>query len=145
MTGLCVGKPAEWWSPEHDGARLALGLCSVCPGRPRCLDGDPRPHGVIRAGIAWTDDGRPLPVCPCGYPDWDYRGGPTNRVCPRCRIPDVPIPDRLALRRRRVITLAARMSDGQIADRLGVSAKTVRVDRIAAGLIRRPGVKAVAP
>jgi hypothetical protein len=136
---LCVGKPPEWWEPANDGARLALTLCRACPNLTRCPGGDPNPHGVIRAGAAYNDAGTAVPVCPCGRPVTDFRGG-TIPPCPRCRVPDVPIPDPTALRRRRVeICARAGMPDGMIAVRLGVSAKTVRNDRIAAGIRRTAG------
>jgi len=143
VTRRCVGKPADWWTPDDDGARLAIALCRGCPALARCTTEDPHPHGVIRAAVPYSDDGQVLQLCPCGYPDLAYRGG-ARTVCGRCRTPDVPIPGAVDLRRRRVAALAARLTDQQIADQLGVSARTVRDDRVATRRLRQPGPKAVA-
>lgn len=86
-TGLCMTRPPEWWDLGNDGNRLALLLCNACPRVARCGEGDPKPHGVILAGIAWADSGVALPICWCGYPQTNYRGG-TAADCPRCRVPD---------------------------------------------------------
>ncbi len=139
MVARCAGKPLDWFTPADDGARLALALCRPCPLLAACPSYDPDPHGVILAGVPYSDAGLPLPLCRCGYPVADHRGV-TASACPRCRVPDVPIPDPTALRRRRVEILArADTPDGQIALRLGVSAKTVRNDRLAAGIRRQAG------
>lgn len=107
MNRLCVGKPSDWWEPADDGARLALMLCSVCPARDEC---GPEPeHGVIRGGVAWSDAGERLPLCPCGYPV----PNPGRADCFRC-VPrwDTRIPrSRLRQRRRR---LSADVLLGQI-------------------------------
>ena len=80
---LCPTRPAEWWDPFDDGARLAIALCRSCPGRGACLDGA-KPAGVIQAGIAFDDFGKPLPLCPtCGYP----RTGRPAATCARCAVP----------------------------------------------------------
>ena len=92
---LCTTRPADWWDLGDDGNRLALGLCRVCPSLKRCADGDPRPHGVIRAAVAFADTGVPLPVCDCGYPHTTYRGGVVT-CCTRCRVPAVPLMSRKA-------------------------------------------------
>lgn len=89
---LCAGLPAGWWTPDDDGARLAQAICRRCPAQPGCLDGDPQPHGVIRAGRAYSDAGKVLPDCEvCGRPCADYRGG-TPR-CRVCTVPDMALPD----------------------------------------------------
>lgn len=51
-----------------DGNRLALMLCSVCPAADWCALGDLNPHGIIRAGVAYDDDGSVLSLCSCGRP-----------------------------------------------------------------------------
>lgn len=96
MTALCVGKPAEWWSPEDPGARLAIAICRRCPNVFDCADGDPNPAGVIRGGVAYSDTGTPMAECPtCGYPRPARATG-----CSRCEMtargeldPDEPEPD----------------------------------------------------
>lgn len=134
---LCQGKPPEWWEPTDQGARLALTLCRACPFLTRCPTGDPTPHGVIRAAVAYGDTGKPLPVCPCGYPVADYTGG-TAGPCTRCRTPDVPIPDPAAVRRRAVLLLVRDGAcDRTIAAQMKMSRRTVKNHRYAAG-IRRP-------
>lgn len=141
---LCRGQPPEHWEPANDGARLALALCRTCPDLAACPAGDPAPHGVIRAGVAYADTGAPLPVCPCGYPVADYTGG-TVPPCARCRVPDVPVPDRTLVRRRAVRLLVRDGAcDGRIAAELGISRKTARNTRYAVGVRRRPGRQAVA-
>lgn len=87
--GLCFTRPADWWSPDDDGARLALLLCRACPRLNRCEDESGKEYGVIRAGVAYGDDGRVLPLCACGYPNRHRRGGTgrTNTRCHRCAVP----------------------------------------------------------
>lgn len=87
MRQLCLFKPSDWWETGDDGNRLALALCGRCPARAAtCPGGDPRPYGVIRAGIAYSDTGSPLPVCGCGYPADDRRATEASR-CRRCAPP----------------------------------------------------------
>lgn len=82
---LCATRPADWWEPRDDGARLAIALCRACPALTQCPDGDPHPAGVIRAAVAYADTGAALPECPtCGYPQLNAR-------CRRCRVPATPI------------------------------------------------------
>jgi hypothetical protein len=136
---LCRGRPPEWWTPEDVGARLALALCRACPTLARCPDGDPHPHGVIRAAVAYSDAGKPLPTCPCGYPDTAYTGG-TITACGRCRVPDVPIPDPVTVRRLAVKLLArGGLHDQRIAAELGVSRRTARALRYQVGVRYRRG------
>ncbi|MFY1686453.1 helix-turn-helix domain-containing protein [Plantactinospora sp. WMMB782] len=136
----CHGKPADWWDTGDDGNRLALALCGVCPTRDgdTCTAGipDPHPHGVIRAGIAYSDTGRRLPICRCGYPQDDYLGGqPTD--CRRCRVPDVPIPDPRRVFRWRVRDLhLAGIREAEMARLLGRSPSTIRAVRTAEGWTR---------
>lgn len=80
---LCATRPAEFWDSLNDGARLAIAICGPCPGRATCLD-DEKPAGVIRAGIAFDDFGKPFPLCAtCGYP----RPGRSDTRCRRCDVP----------------------------------------------------------
>lgn len=100
---ICVTRPADWWDTGDGGNRLALGYCSVCPSRSgtTCTAGlpDPHPHGVIRAGVAYSDSGKALPICSCGYPQTNYRGGATSG-CPHCSVdPTIPIPVAREVRR----------------------------------------------
>jgi hypothetical protein len=81
---ICTRLPAEWWHVGDDANRLAILLCRVCPFLPRCDNG--RQYGVIRAGVAWSNDGRPLPLCACDYPNTtDPRS--SVKVCRRCAPP----------------------------------------------------------
>ena len=83
---LCHGRPPQWWTPADPGARLALAICRRCPGRDDCLDGDPQPAGVIRAGVAFADDGTAYRPCPdCGYP----KTGSTYQPCGHCGVPSL--------------------------------------------------------
>lgn len=113
MTPLCATRPSEWWEPADPGARLALALCRVCPALPSCLDGDPRPYGVIRAAAAWSDEGKPLPICACGYPNCsDQKMRRPYLLCSRCRPPRIRIMsvkayDRLRQKRKRQEAKAA--------------------------------------
>lgn len=138
---LCRARPADWWTPDDDGARLALAICHRCPDRDGCAAGDPQPHGVIRAGQAWSDAGAQLPVCGCGYPVDDYRGG-TVTPCRRCRTPDTPIPDPGEVRRRTVrLLVRAGHDDHALAAALGVQAGTAKLLRQKAGILHRPGTR----
>lgn len=87
---LCRTTPPEYFYTGDDGNRLALMLCEACPARTdvTCSAGlpDPRPHGVIRAGIAYSEAGYPLGICDCGYPFVTGHGGP-NTLCHRCDPP----------------------------------------------------------
>lgn len=68
LRALCRTLPEDWWDLPSDGNRLAMGICSVCPVRVRCGQGDPDPRGVVRAGVAYRDTGEVASVCPCGRP-----------------------------------------------------------------------------
>ncbi len=153
---LCATLPPEWWDTEDDGARFALKLCRGCSARrgSECSAGlpDPSPAGVVRAGVAYSDAGKPLPLCPCDYPIIGYRGGTPGR-CHRClppaptwrepdprglaavdeavvermlagNPPDVirPVDKREALRR----LWAAGLTHRQVADRLRMDIEAVR-------------------
>ncbi|GIM88844.1 hypothetical protein [Paractinoplanes toevensis] len=84
MTPLCLGRDPEWWGFNHDGARLALAICRRCPAAGECRDDEPEPLGVIRAGVAYSDEGRALPLCStCGYPNARVGFGSDER-CERC-------------------------------------------------------------
>lgn len=136
----CLGKPSEWWDTGDGGNRLALGLCDVCPARrgDACDAGtpDPEPYGVIRASIAYSDTGHRLPVCRCGYPQTSYRGGAVTD-CPRCKVPDVPIPDPKRVLRWRVRDLFhAGYTDDRIAPIVGRHPSTIRAIRAAEGWTR---------
>lgn len=91
VTRLCATRPADWWETGSDGNRLALMLCGVCPAIDRCAAEAGREAGVIRAGVAYGDNGRPLPMCAngCGYPNRHTRGGRGrwNPLCHRCSVP----------------------------------------------------------
>ncbi len=101
MRALCASLPSDWWMTGDDGNRLALALCSVCPLRERCLEGDPEPHGVIRGGVAWGDDGRPRGLCGCGYP-LPAKDGVERAECYRCEPrQNVKVPKRLRRKRPR--------------------------------------------
>jgi hypothetical protein len=137
---LCQTRPAEYWDTDNDGARLALGLCSVCPSRrgDTCDAGlsDPRPHGVIRAGVAYSDTGHRLPICRCGYPQTNYLGGAVSD-CPRCKTPDVPIPNpKLVLRWRVRDLFLAGYTDDRIAPIVGRHPSTIRAIRSREGWAR---------
>jgi hypothetical protein len=67
----CAKLPYDWWATGDDGNRLAMALCRIaCPApvRARCEVEVTEPAGIIRAGTAYTDRGRPCPTCPCGRP-----------------------------------------------------------------------------
>jgi hypothetical protein len=138
---LCSTLPPDWFEPASDGARHALGICRSCPSRGGCLVKDPTPHGVIRAGNAYSDTGRILPICSnCGYPDVGYRGGDVT-VCRRCAVPDVPIPaDRGAGRLARIAQLVSDgQTDEQIAAEFGMAKESLRKLRTRHGIRRRRG------
>lgn len=89
---LCQGPPPEWWETGDDGNRLALMLCRVCPARDGadCNAGlpDPRPHGVIRAGVPHSEAGNALRICDCGYPAAGQGlDGVRDGTCLRCAPP----------------------------------------------------------
>lgn len=93
MRALCASRPADWWETGDEGNRLALLLCGVCPQKQRCASTAVDEHGVIRAGVAYGDDGKPLPICRCGYPNrhrQGWRNGYRNPLCHRCKVPPHP-------------------------------------------------------
>jgi hypothetical protein len=104
---LCAGRPPEFWWTGHQGNRLALAICRRCTA---CPDNDPEPHGVIRRGVAYSDAGKPLPLCSaCGGPNVGYNGGdPSLKVCAGCAVPDLPLPKWRASRNRWLVGLVAR-------------------------------------
>lgn len=105
MTALCATRPSDWWMVPDGGNRLALGLCSVCPALPTC--GTDREYGVIRAGVAWDDEGRVLALCSCGRPE-----AYADRVdCYDCR----PSSATQVPKRRRVFTRAAQHRHRRVA------------------------------
>lgn len=124
------------WSPADDRSRLALLLCSACAG---CPDNDPRPHGVIRQGVAYSDKGHTLPICPtCGYPDHLYSGGSTE-TCSRCRVPDIAIPSCRGTRAEQIASMVADgWDDGRIGWSLGLATETVRKLRQQHRILRQP-------
>lgn len=125
MTALCAGRPPQWWSTGDEGNTLAVQICRRCTG---CPDDDPRPHGVIRQGVGYSDSGRALPPCSaCGAPNTAYTGGdPTLKVCARCAVPQVPIPAFRASRNRWLAGLGRRgMPVRQIVAESGLPLSTV--------------------
>lgn len=115
MTGLCFTQPPEYWDTGDPGNRLALGLCRVCPLRDGddCAAGlpDQRPHGVIRAGVAYNERGGVCPTCDrCGYPvdDLPDRRRPTPPGCKHCRVPQLQSWQRHFLPRNEYLALCHR-------------------------------------
>jgi hypothetical protein len=111
MTSLppCTRMP-DWWETGDGGNRLALMVCGRCPFRrgTECTAGqpDPQPHGVIRAGVAYSDAGTVLAICPCGYPKPNSTGGIAPKRCSRCGPPQIAwtyIPPPRAPRPRRQV------------------------------------------
>lgn len=99
MRMLCATLPADWWDTSDDGARLALALCSVCPGLSMCDRG--REYGVIRAGIAWNDHGARAGICGCGYPLPAHVTTGERPQCYRCEPRhNLTVPGRRPRRRR---------------------------------------------
>jgi hypothetical protein len=93
LRALCRTLPADWWDVGDDGNRLALALCSACPVLDRCSAG--RHHGVIRAGVAWSERGERAEICECGYPALGI-----GARCARCTVHDrTPLPRLVRLRR----------------------------------------------
>lgn len=139
---LCQGPPSDYWLLGDDGNRLALMLCDVCPRRlgATCNAGlpDPNPHGVIRAAVAYSEAGAPLPRCVCGYPQTEYRGGDVG-LCSRCTVlPDIAIPPKDAVLARRIRLLVADgATDTQIGVALGVGVGGGKKARLRCG-IKRP-------
>lgn len=96
LRALCATRPADWWDLGDDGNRLALALCSVCPVLDRCAGS--REFGVVRGGVAWSDAGVRLPLCPCGRP----AGRPSREMCFTCWPSEgTAVPGRLRVRQRR--------------------------------------------
>jgi hypothetical protein len=78
----CVTNPPQWWDTGNRSGNKAVRLCGTCPWNEQCTParGD-RPHGVIRAGVAYGDDGRPVRLCKsCSTP----LGKNTSRTTVRC-------------------------------------------------------------
>lgn len=118
---LCRTRPADWWDFGDDGNRLALDVCSVCPVRDRCGTGEHA--GVIRAGVAWSDEGVEVPLCRCGYPV----PGIGWVECVRCDPPAALSPPaaRAARELRMAALQASGVSYGEIALEYGMPRSTV--------------------
>lgn len=85
---LCLDQPADWWDTGDNGNRTALDMCRTCPTG--CPNNDPYPHGVIRDGIPYGNNGRPRPLCPCGYPvETDHAKPGADSRCRRCQTPTI--------------------------------------------------------
>lgn len=60
----CEVRPANWWDTGDPGNPRAIAICNTCPFKDDCA---PKPGeqvpGTIRAGVAYNDDGRTLPIC----------------------------------------------------------------------------------
>jgi hypothetical protein len=122
---LCHTRPPEYWDSGNAGNRLALLICGQCTG---CPEGDPKPHGVIRQGVAYSDEGLPLPPCSnCGAPNLTYTGGdPSAKVCSTCVDPKVWLPDLRAGRRRWALALReAGVAAHEVAAETGLTVNTV--------------------
>lgn len=114
---LCAGLDPEWWTLGDDGNRLALAICGRCSG---CPSNDPKPHGVIRQGVPYSDKGAALRICACGYPQATRRAD-DDTLCPRCALPGL---DRW---RSDVTAWAARGDSNTVMGRrLGFDRTTVR-------------------
>lgn len=87
---LCATRPADWWSTEDGGARLAALLCGVCPVAVECAATAGTPHGVVRAGRAYRDSGEVALLCPCGRPVVTVRA--SSAECTTCDPPAVRLP-----------------------------------------------------
>jgi hypothetical protein len=98
-----------------------MAICGGCSGRATCLDGDPSPRGVIRAGIAFSDTGIVFPPCPtCGYPQPGASSQHRDR-CPNCDVPT------LSRWRGDIQRWAAQgVSDRQAGARLGATAQQIK-------------------
>jgi hypothetical protein len=138
VSALCVRLPAQWWETGDGGNRMAIGICGRCTG---CPDDDPKPHGVIRRGVAYSDAGNVVPICPnCGHPNVDYRGGDPG-LCSGCAVPDIAIPSALGDRRSQITQMVGqRLSDEQIAASLGLAVDSVRKLRLSFGIRRKAAV-----
>jgi hypothetical protein len=87
-SAICRTRPWDWWETGDGGNRLAMTLCRVaCPVVADCAQADPAPIGMIRAGVAYSNTGLPLLVCPCGRPI--DRQGARRDWCRTCEPPDV--------------------------------------------------------
>jgi hypothetical protein len=87
VKALCETRPTDWWETGDEGNRLALLLCGVCPARVRCAETSTGEYGVVRAGVAYQDDGRVAAICDCGQPIDTYRGRTLSGCCGWCRVP----------------------------------------------------------
>lgn len=79
----CRDLPGDWWDTGDDGNRLALAICHQrCQVRELCGQGNHT--GVISGGVPYGDTGKPVPLCSCGHPVTQQRGG---TECHRCNPP----------------------------------------------------------
>jgi hypothetical protein len=137
VSALCEPLPFDYWITGDEGNRLAMGICRRCTG---CPDNDPRPHGVIRRGVAYSDAGKVLPICPnCGQPNVGYRGGEAG-LCSTCAVPDIAIPSAGGDRLSRIARMVEeKLTDTQIGADLGLKPETVRKLRRTYGIRRQAG------
>lgn len=134
MRALCRTRPAEWWDVPDDGNRLALLICSVCPGLAEC--GTEREYGVVRAGVAWDGEGRRVPICTCGRPALEANLRRTEcftcKPHDRIRLPEIRVSGGAEKHRNRILELHAQgWTYRRIALAVGARTEAVR------GVVRR--------
>jgi hypothetical protein len=122
LAGLrpCEVRDPEWWTTGNPGNAAAILLCrTACRFAGECPDRNPNPVGVIVAGTAHNDWGKPIKVCDqCGHP-WHQRiaGRPATCMCPRTA----------ADHRATIDTMRrARKSYSQISRATGLTRATIR-------------------
>lgn len=80
----CTTRDPRWWDTFNAGNAKAIKLCNTaCPFKDLCEQDNTQAIGVIRAGIAYDDDGLPVVACSvCGHPR--RRVDPVNEQCEPC-------------------------------------------------------------
>jgi hypothetical protein len=82
----CVTNPPQWWDTGNRRGNTALRLCGTCPWIDQCTptNGD-KPTGVIRAGVAYDDNGRPARLCKGCAAALNKATAHTTVHCDRCK------------------------------------------------------------
>lgn len=117
----CQIRDPEWWTTGNAGNAAAINLCkTACRFIDGCPASNPRPVGLIVAGVPHNDRGKPVKVCQkCGHP---LAQRPGTRRGAACMCQNVASHHKTIMKmRRRGATF------GDIATVIGFHEKTVRV------------------
>ncbi|MEO3929272.1 hypothetical protein ABGB07_36285 [Micromonosporaceae bacterium B7E4] len=79
----CQIRDPEWWTTGNRHNDVAIRLCkTACRYVAECPSSNPRPIGLIVAGVPHNDQSKPIKVCAkCGHPWAQRRGARRGSTC----------------------------------------------------------------